>query len=343
MLKQIENCKEKIRGDYNLSTGFFQRLEEDGIENFQPVLQVLKNIVIDESSSDLLHLSDGSGSYDLVTLVGIAMKKFEINGRKGHQPIIEVFKFHRRRVAWGEAERVHLVIEDFNLLVRDGRGAGAEFRHNEQIRYDNSDQNLQSQSPPMKIMKSNISNSCEEGEIRRVLLEDIGKYFKEYIDIVADVHKMGNPKIKETSINGCQLLQKIVLIDESDILVNLAAWGHKCKEFTRSFSFKPIILKNVYVKEHMKGYELSVVPHTEIIGGAGNETGKNVLNWYQTRGPSDSLYDSAVTIKYIQDGYKGGQFNENFYFNIVGEVTGLWTLLFKKHVQIQIAPQKLKK
>uniref|UniRef100_A0A0N5CCR6 Rep_fac-A_C domain-containing protein n=1 Tax=Strongyloides papillosus TaxID=174720 RepID=A0A0N5CCR6_STREA len=318
---------------FRLSEGFFQRLEEDGIEDSKPVLQVLKSIAVDEGSPNLLHLSDGSASYNLITLVGTAMRKFEINGVKGYQPIIEVLKFHRRRVPWGEAERIHLVIEDFNLLVRDGRGAGAEFHHNEQTIYGNSDKNSQSpldqnsrsQSPPKKVMKSNILDNCEEREIRRVLLDDISHHFKEYIDVVAVVHKMENPRSKKTKKNGYQLLQEIELIDEADIPVNLAVWGDKCKEFTRNFSFKPIILKNVYVKEqlHLKGYELTAVPRTEIIMDERNETAKNVLRWYQTRGPNGSLYDGAVTIKYIQDCYKGGQFNENSYFNIIGEVIGL--------------------
>uniref|UniRef100_A0A0N5BB63 REPA_OB_2 domain-containing protein n=1 Tax=Strongyloides papillosus TaxID=174720 RepID=A0A0N5BB63_STREA len=327
--------------NYSLSTGFFGRLEEERIESIQPVLQVLKDVIIDEISPVKLHLNDGSSIYTLVTIRGRALEKFIMNEMKNCKSVVKLLKFHRRKIWCGEVSKIHIVVDDFTLLVKDYGVIGNPKLYcddEERGRNGGSSTDGSPCSPPIKMMRivsqqrrNNMKlrvapqqqGSNMRLELNRCLLEDIEEYVKECIDVVAILHRMTSPEPKQTSGKGEQNMMKLILLDESNTEVQLVAWGSRCNQFTPDMRHKPIVLKSIGVKEWSGGYELTFRQVTKVIKGEELKITEDLSKWYAARQSGDSAGGGVVSIQDIYDGYSTNRISGNSYYNITGKIVGL--------------------
>uniref|UniRef100_A0A0K0FYV9 REPA_OB_2 domain-containing protein n=1 Tax=Strongyloides venezuelensis TaxID=75913 RepID=A0A0K0FYV9_STRVS len=70
---------------------------------------------------------------------------------------------------------------------------------------------------------------------------------------------------KKTSNNGLENKIDLILVDESDVAVQLIVWSSRCNQFTPDMRYKPVILKSIGVKVWSGGYELTFKTFTQII------------------------------------------------------------------------------
>uniref|UniRef100_A0A0N5A505 Replication protein A subunit n=1 Tax=Parastrongyloides trichosuri TaxID=131310 RepID=A0A0N5A505_PARTI len=115
--------------NYNLTRGFFQILAEGKAGNEKPIVQIMNSRLTSDKTSVRLRLSDGIFSYAAVGIVGDGAAKFSQLGIEKLLSIIKIEDYVVTHTSKDGVERMHILINDFELLVKEASIIGTPVPH----------------------------------------------------------------------------------------------------------------------------------------------------------------------------------------------------------------------
>uniref|UniRef100_A0A0N5B8H9 Replication protein A subunit n=1 Tax=Strongyloides papillosus TaxID=174720 RepID=A0A0N5B8H9_STREA len=115
--------------EYELSRGFFQLLAENKVEGLKPVVQIMNSRLTNDGSSIRLRLNDGIFSYATILLRDKGIEKFGSYGMDKSQSIIKILEFCSNTTLKENVKRMHLTINDFELIAKDSPIIGSPIPH----------------------------------------------------------------------------------------------------------------------------------------------------------------------------------------------------------------------
>uniref|UniRef100_A0A0N5BWH9 Replication protein A subunit n=1 Tax=Strongyloides papillosus TaxID=174720 RepID=A0A0N5BWH9_STREA len=182
--------------EYELSRGFFQLLAENKVDGLKPVVQIMNSRLTNDGSSIRLRLNDGIFSYATILLKDNSIAKFGSYGMDKSQSIIKILEFCSNTTLKENVKRMHLTINDFELVAKDSPIIGSPIPHS-----GSPEEHLGLKIDKIGQGPSEESNSQFPPEVVRNVVKEVKNESSEYDASVVPIISI-SPYLMQWKIRG---------------------------------------------------------------------------------------------------------------------------------------------